>query len=142
MPCLAIDCERRILARGLCGLHYKRFMRGEDINSIEKFNQSIPRGGLAALGLHKHHPFYLAWVNMKTRCDNPKSTSWKYYGGRGIWYQDSWQQFSEFHKDMWDDWYEGASLDRELNHLGYSKLNCRWIPLSEQAKNRRPRGSV
>lgn len=75
---------------------------------------------------------------MKTRCDNPKSTQYPWYGGRGISYDPRWIEFRVFHEDMWVDWAEGLSIDRKDNELNYSKANCRWIPLSDQAKNRRP----
>ena len=32
---------------------------------------------------------------------------------------------------------EGFSLDRINNLKGYSKKNCRWVPLAEQARNTR-----
>lgn len=132
-------CEKRVLARGLCGLHYKRFMRGENLFEHNKGNQSLPRGGLAQLGLHKHHPFYLSWVNMKTRCDNPNSTQYYWYGGRGITYDPSWREFANFYSDMIDGWSLGLTLDRTDVNGNYSKDNCCWIPASQQAQNRRPR---
>lgn len=139
MKCEAVDCLRPVLARGLCGLHYKRFRAGHDINDHVKGQQSLPRGGLAKLGLHKHHPFYMAWVNMKTRCDNPKSTQYPWYGAQGITYDERWAQFTEFYRDMWDGWDEGLSLERDDNYLQYDKFNCSWIPLADQAKNRGPK---
>lgn len=141
MRCEALDCGRVILARGLCGLHYKRMRAGKSLVDFSKGQQSLPRGGLAELDLHKHHPFYLAWVNMKTRCDNPKSTQWQWYGARGISYDGDWKAFAQFYHDMWEGWFEGGSLDRKHNDLNYSKINCHWVPLSEQARNRRSRAS-
>lgn len=139
MWCQLEGCNSPVLARGYCGKHYKRFMRGEDLTVHNKGNQTLPRGGLAALGLHRHHPFYLAWVNMKTRCDNSKSTQYPWYGGRGISYCPEWAQFSIFHHDMWHRWHEGLSLDRRDNDAGYSAENCRWVPIAAQSQNRRPR---
>ena len=125
MYCKVAECARPVLAKGLCGLHYKRVRAGKDVHDHHyKLQQSIPRGGLATLGLHKHHPFYLAWVNMKTRCDNPKSTQWGWYGARGIAYEERWKAFLEFYKDMWEAWEEGLTLERGDNNLGYSKQNC------------------
>lgn len=104
-----------------------------------KLQQSLPRGGLAALGLHKHHPFYLAWVNMKTRCDNPKSAQWFWYGARGIRYADSWKRFAQFYCDMFSSWAPGLSLDRIDPDGNYEKGNVEWIPLKNQWHHRRER---
>lgn len=34
-------------------------------------------------------------------------------------------------------YFKGASLDRIDNYKGYSKDNCRWVTMAEQAKNKR-----
>lgn len=142
MFCAATNCERKVLAKGLCGLHYKRMRAGKSLDEHDTLFQSVPRGGLAALGLTKHHPFYLAWVNMKTRCDNPKSTQWEWYGGRGITYDKRWRAFSEFHRDMWEDWALHLTLDRVDSELHYNRANCRWATMTQQALNRRAKGAT
>ena len=142
MPiCMAVDCIREVFCKGLCGLHYKRQAAGHAINEHSKGQQSVARGGLKLLGLHKHHPFYMAWVNMKTRCNNPKSTQYKWYGGRGIQYNETWETFAGFYLDMWEGYSDGFSLYRKDPEGHYNKTNCRWIPLKNQAANRRPRAS-
>lgn len=93
---------------------------------------------LKALGLTSKHPFYEAWVRMKQRCDNPHSTQYPYYGGRGITYTPEWSNFDNFYDDMWPTWREGLTLDRRRNSQGYSKDNCRWATWKEQANNKRP----
>lgn len=98
--------------------------------------QRLPRGGLKELGLHKHHPFYMAWTNMKTRCDNPKSTQYKWYGGRGIKYCPDWQSFMVFFLDMFPTWRQGLILDRENGDEPYFKENCRWVSAEESCRNR------
>lgn len=98
----------------------------------------LKRGELQALGFYdRHHPFYLSWCNMKTRCDSPKSTQYAYYGGRGIHYCEEWKSFRAFYDDMWPTWERGKILDRRENNLGYNKDNCRWIHKSESSRNRR-----
>ena len=96
----------------------------------------LKRGALKRLGLYKHHPFYLAWCNMKTRCDNPKSTQWLWYGGRGIKYCLVWKNFENFYIDMWPEWQPGLVLDRIDGDTDYSKGNCRWISRLDSSRNR------
>ena len=44
---------------------------------------------------------YYSWVAMKTRCTNPKSKYYNYYGGRGITICDRWlNSFENFLDDM------------------------------------------
>jgi hypothetical protein len=73
---------------------------------------------------------------MKTRCDNPKSTQYKWYGGRGIHYCEEWKSFQAFYFDMFPSWELGLILDREDNDLGYSKNNCRWTTHTESSRNK------
>jgi hypothetical protein len=101
----------------------------------------LVRGELASLGLYKYHPFYMAWVNMKTRCDNPNSTQYPWYGGRGITYDPAWKVFRNFYNDMWYLWERGYELDREDNSKNYNHDNCRWTTHKANCNNRRLKGT-
>lgn len=95
------------------------------------------RFSLKTLGLSPSHPFYTAWVNIKTRCDNSRSTQYPWYGGRGIGYDERWKAFINFYNDMWDLWRPSLELDRIDTNLDYSKENCRWTTHKENCRNRR-----
>lgn len=85
-----------------------------------------------------HRRLYSIYSSMIARCHNPKSTSYKYYGGKGIAVCDEWKNsFENFSK--WSDlngYNDTLSIDRKDNSKGYCPSNCRWIPLSEQSNNK------
>lgn len=83
-----------------------------------------------------HKGEYTSWNQMKQRCQNKNNPAYKYYGARGISVCKKWQSFEGFHEDMGKR-PRGHSIERINNNGNYCKSNCKWIPKTEQSKNRR-----
>ncbi len=87
------------------------------------------------------HPLYHTWKSIKYRCYNPRSKSYKNYGGRGIKISDLWvDNFTAF--EEWIDSNLGQkpydySLDRIDNNGDYEPGNLRWASAQEQRRNTR-----
>ena len=83
---------------------------------------------------------YNTWLRMKGRCNNPRSTSYQYYGARGISVCKEWKNdFSAFRDWAMENGYqEGLSIDRIDVNGNYCPENCRWITMEEQQRNKRP----
>src|SRR6185437_15211337 len=64
-------------------------------------------------------PLFSVWKGMLTRCQNPNSTSFKNYGGRGIKVCDRWMDFSHFYADMGTDYRKGLTIERRDNDKNY-----------------------
>jgi hypothetical protein len=80
---------------------------------------------------------YKSWESARRRCSNPKDNMYRYYGGRGITICPEWAaDYAAFLRDMGER-PEGHSLDRIDFNGNYEPGNCRWLPKSEQPKNRR-----
>lgn len=79
---------------------------------------------------------YVAWVNMKGRCNNGARQDAANYVGRGISYCARWGKFENFLADMGEPGPK-LSLDRIDNSKGYNKKNCRWATSSQQNQNKR-----
>lgn len=86
---------------------------------------------------HRNHPLYATWCNMKARCDSEKHPAYKNYGGRGIYYDPRWAEFTNFLLDVGEKPFPEATLDRVDNDGPYTKNNCRWATRSVQRRNSR-----
>jgi hypothetical protein len=80
----------------------------------------------------KKYPWKRCWLNINTRCNNPLSENYKWYGAKGIKNLLSVEDV----KFLWfrDKAYEmkRPSIDRKDNN-NYSLENCRFIEQSENS---------
>lgn len=82
--------------------------------------------------------FYKKWSSIKTRCYNKNTPCYKNYGGRGIKMCDEWLDFWNFREWAYKNGYsEGLTLERTDVNGNYEPSNCKWIPMEEQAINKR-----
>jgi hypothetical protein len=91
--------------------------------------------GMGRVGVDRH-PMYHTWSGMVQRTTNPKSTGYKWYGGKGVTVDPAWLDFTTFMTDMEPTWFKGGTLERLDNDLGYTKSNCKWITRAEQSLNK------
>ncbi len=82
------------------------------------------------------HPLYGIWCHMKNRCADK---NYEAYGGRGITVCSEWiNDFQSFYDwAIKNNYKKGLTIERSNVNKGYSVLNCSWIPLKEQNRNKR-----
>lgn len=87
---------------------------------------------------------YSTWMGMRHRCNNPKSTAYKDYGGRGIKVCDEWNDndtgLAAFEEWAWENGYapdRELTLDRIDVNGNYEPSNCRYVNTYIQTVNRR-----
>jgi hypothetical protein len=84
----------------------------------------------------KRTPLYRAWVNMRSRCRDPRNPNYPYYGGRGITITPAWDEFVAFSAAVGPHPGAGWTLDRINNDGNYEPGNVRWATRSQQVRNR------
>lgn len=81
---------------------------------------------------------YNSWRGIRERCINPACKEFHRYGGAGILMDPAWaSSFEKFLEDMGRAPTPKHTVDRINGRLGYSKDNCRWATMKEQARNRK-----
>lgn len=85
-------------------------------------------------GLTDKSPIYSIWVGIRKRCTNPNSNRYRWYGAKGIKVCERWDDFKNFHDDMIESYWAGATIDRIDSKKDYEPSNCRWLDRSENTK--------
>lgn len=87
---------------------------------------------------NERHPLYPTWQGMRQRCYNPKATSYKNYGARGIRINPRWDDFKLFVADMGPKPSPSHWIERVDNDGDYGPFNCVWVLPVQQSVNKRP----
>lgn len=80
-------------------------------------------------------PLLIVWKGMRTRCTNPNSRAYKWYGGRGVTVCKEWaKDYAAFRAWGLENGYrKGLTLERRRTSEGYSPDNCEWVSQRENS---------
>ena len=83
---------------------------------------------------------YKEWAGIHHRCERPRASHYKHYGGRGISVCEEWSEkegFNNFAEWSLNSGYSSSlEIDRINTDMGYCPSNCRWVTHKENSRNR------
>ena len=85
---------------------------------------------------NKKSKTYSIWTTMKSRCNNPNTRQYRWYGAKGIKVCNRWLKFENFLEDMGEA-PKNLTIERQDNNKGYSPDNCIWETWEVQRKNKK-----
>jgi len=89
----------------------------------------------------RNHKYYRIWDGVMQRCYNPKATSYKNYGARGICVSEEFKDCKTFicYLESLPGYLKKMELDRIDNNGNYERNNLKWATRQEQTFNTRVR---
>ena len=87
----------------------------------------------------EYYNLFGIWTGMRDRCNRKSNQDYKYYGGKGIIVEDTWNDYLEFKKWSIFNGYEpnkNLQIDRIDSSKNYSPENCRWVTPKINQRNR------
>jgi len=85
----------------------------------------------------RSHPLYRVWVNIKSRCYNPRVPCYRWYGAKGISICDDWKNSPAVFIGwaLSAGWHPGLEIDRKKGNENYSPNNCRCVTHAVNMQN-------
>lgn len=110
-------------------------------------NKNVSCGCMTSLAQHNARylhgctgtRLYRIWKVMKTRCNNPNISYFKYYGGKGISVCEEWINSFETFKEwaLSHGYSDTLTIDRINGDGNYEPDNCRWVTMTVQNRNKK-----
>lgn len=127
------DCGRTVT---MSGNSFRTQGRCVECSKLSGAAKRTKHGGAKREG---RDPLYSAYKGMLTRCENPKSRNYRWYGAKGIKVCEDWRaDFDAFRAwALANGWAPGLTLDRVDETKGYEPGNCAYETQSENSRRMR-----
>ena len=120
-----------------CSEVFEREGKGIQTNCKTCINSSKKRSSIIKYKANRY-PVYGVWSGMLSRCTDPRSSSYKNYGGRGISICKEWMDYYSFGEWCIKNGYsKSLQIDRIDNNGNYSSDNCIFVKPWINTANRR-----